>query len=521
MEQIKSSMKIREEITKEILDIGLSVLTDDYSQMIEIFEKRYNGSASTHFIKEIFDEMLMLEYRKQLVQMFDGNPIPHAMIATILSKQFTNNKLIYSSELRWLSWNGKYWAQTENIKTKIADLLLSVFNKKELSDKIIRKTQTGNILNSIETLLREKSTIKIEDLDSNPWLLNFSNGTLDLRTGILTPHDPSQLITKIVNHNYNPLAESPKFIKFIEDVLSPEQIPLMQEALGYALCGSNREEVCFFLIGNGANGKSTLLNTIMSILGTDYAKTTPSSTLLNSRSENTNDIAALRGIRTVTAVESDGDRYLNSARVKKLTSTDPISARFLFGEFFTFSPSFKIFFAMNNLPTINSSDNGIWRRIILFNFERTFVGTEINTHLSDDLKEEAEGIIGWMFKGFERWYNEELKMAERMPASMTLNKNDYQDNSNNLSAFIEECCFTKDPDVTFVLSTFMSLYKTWCRSQGLSEPKLQRVTEELKRLGFKKKNTGTKRVWLGLSMKLEAEEALRSGKPIKDEEQPF
>jgi putative DNA primase/helicase len=124
----------------------------------------------------------------------------------------------------------------------------------------------------------------------------------------------------------------------------------------------------FILFGTGANGKSTFLNTIMSLMG-DYAIATPTETFMKkSGDQNTNDIARLRGTRFVTTTEAEQGRRLSEPLIKKITGNDQMTARFLYGEYFNFTPTFKIFMATNHKPVIKGTDYGIWRRIKLIPF---------------------------------------------------------------------------------------------------------------------------------------------------------
>jgi len=117
--------------------------------------------------------------------------------------------------------------------------------------------------------------VTVDKLDRNPWLLNVRNGTLDLRTGELRPHRREDLLTRLAPVDYDPDATCPTWLAFLDRITAGNQnlIQFLQRAIGYTLTGSARERVLFMLHGGGANGKSTLLETISGLLG-DYAKST-------------------------------------------------------------------------------------------------------------------------------------------------------------------------------------------------------------------------------------------------------
>ena len=175
-------------------------------------------------------------------------------------------------------------------------------------------------------------------------------------------------------------------------------IAFMQRALGYSITGDCREECCFFTWGDGGNGKGTVMNTLGWLFG-DYTDDMPYSTLERSErgSGIPNDVAKLAGKRFITCAEVN-EFNLNEARLKALTGRDPMTARFLHHEFFTFIPVCKIWIATNNKPKIVGQDDGIWRRIHLIPFTQKFEGRE-NKQLKDQLREELPGILNWIIAG--------------------------------------------------------------------------------------------------------------------------
>lgn len=126
----------------------------------------------------------------------------------------------------------------------------------------------------------------------------------------------------------------------------------------------------FILWGTGANGKSTFLNTLQTLFG-DYACSTGTETFMKKTSEQSNDLARLKGTRLVTTTEVEQGKALSESLIKQITGGDEITARFLYGEFFSFKPTFKIYMATNHKPKIRGADNGIWRRIKMIPFTVT------------------------------------------------------------------------------------------------------------------------------------------------------
>ena len=204
---------------------------------------------------------------------------------------------------RWLTWDGRRWkiddtgdvvrrakgTVREMIETAVAadDRKFRGFAIKSESDRSIR---------AMLTLAQSERPVLPEQLDTDPWLLNVENGTLDLRTGELRPHRRDDLLSKLAPVVYDPAAEAPRWLAFLGRIMAgrAEMIAFLQRAVGYSLTGSTREQVLFLLHGSGANGKSTYVETLRHALG-DYAMQSPAETLLDRREGVPNDIARLRG----------------------------------------------------------------------------------------------------------------------------------------------------------------------------------------------------------------------------------
>jgi len=226
-----------------------------------------------------------------------------------------------------------------------------------------------------------------EHYDADPWLLNCANGTLDLRTGALRPHDPADRLTKVAGAAYDPAASCPGFDAFLLRVQPDAGMrTFIQRAIGYTLTGNTREQCLFFAYGLGSNGKSTLLTVLQTILG-EYGIGAKPETFMVKKDDGgaNNDVAALMGARGVIAGElEDGKRFAESA-LKAMTGTDMLTARFLHKEFFDFKPAFKLWLQGNHKPTIRGTDEGIWRRVRLVPFTQTITDDEKDRTIDDRL----------------------------------------------------------------------------------------------------------------------------------------
>lgn len=237
--------------------------------------------------------------------------------------------------------------------------------------------------------------VRPDELDQDPWLLNILNGTIDLRNGELGPHDPDHMITKLAPVGYDPTASCPLWLQFLDKIMDGNEglIQFLKRAIGYSLTGIIREHVLFVCHGDGRNGKSTFLETILGLLG-DYSRKAPPSLLMLKRGKaHPTERAMLYGSRFVPAIESAEDNKFEEAIVKELTGGDTISARRMREDFWDFSPTHHLWLATNHKPVITGTDSGIWSRIALIPFSITIPEQERDTTLAETLQAEWPGIL--------------------------------------------------------------------------------------------------------------------------------
>jgi putative DNA primase/helicase len=260
---------------------------------------------------------------------------------------------------KWLVWNGKFWETDESgalIHEKGLEMVRNIYEDLAKTSDYRERIDIEKYAILSESVRRREAfvkaaqwikalNIKCDDLDPDPYLLNTRNGTVNVLTGEFREHRQEEMISKITNVDYDPQAGCPLWKQFVREIMNckPELVNFLQTAAGWALTGNIEEQTMFILHGSGANGKTTFLNTIMYLLG-DYAISTPTESFMKKTGDqNTNDIARLRGARFVTTTEAEIGRRLSEPLIKKITGNDQMTARFLYGEFFNFTPTFKIF----------------------------------------------------------------------------------------------------------------------------------------------------------------------------------
>jgi putative DNA primase/helicase len=285
-----------------------------------------------------------------------------------------------------------------------------------------------------------------------------------------------------------------QFIREIMDYKG-ELINFLQTAAGWAISGDISEQSMFILYGTGANGKSTFLNVIMHILG-DYAISTWAETFMKRNNDTaTNDIARLRGTRFVTTTETEQGKRLSEHLIKQVTGNDQLTARFLYGEYFNFVPTFKIFMASNHKPVIKGTDHGIWRRIKLIPFTTTISDEKRDKYLEQKLLAEKSGILNWLIEGMLRWQSEGLNTP-----SIVLNATDeYRGEMDIIGNFFKERC-VQQSGVSVKARELFRVYQQWCEENNELATSERMFGLRLKELGIAQKRCSDGRYWQDLGI---------------------
>lgn len=387
---------------------------------------------------------------------------------------------------RWLVWADHWWRDddTRAVRRFAKDAARARYGNATAISSLRERGEEARFAIGSENrqrldamLLAAQSESPIADpgdrWDADPYLLGVANGVVDLRTGSLRPGAPDDRITLHTGVPFTPGAGCPRWERFLEEVFAAddELIAYVARAVGYSLTGDTSEQSLFTCYGTGSNGKSVLLNTIRTIAGS-YAANTPFSTFeLRSRASIPNDLAALAGKRLVSASETAEDTRLNESRLKAITGGDPITARFLHGEFFTYHPVAKFWLAVNHKPRVVDDSYGFWRRMQLIPFVRQF-SSDADPHLADKLLSEAAGILAWAARGALEWQRGGL----RPPATVTAATETYRAESDPLGEFVERECVVGEGYVVGASDAHRA-YRSWAAEAGLGDREMLTATQ--------------------------------------------
>jgi putative DNA primase/helicase len=391
----------------------------------------------------------------------------------------------------WLVFNGARWERDDGGKVhRLAKATVRGIyqeasdaedeqERKALAQHATRSEAEARIRAMLE-LAKSEEPVSTEELDARPWFLNVQNGTIDLRTGILHPHRREDLLTKLAPVHYDPDAKAPTWTAFLERIQPDEEMrAFLQRAVGYSATGETSEQCLFINHGGGANGKSTAQETIAAALG-DYTMRAPTDMLLAKRAGGIpNDVARLKGARFVAASETEEGRRLAESTVKDLTGGDTITARFMRGEWFDFTPTHKLWLSTNHKPEIRGTDAAIWRRIRLIPWTVTIPPEEQDKGLLAKLREELPGILAWIVQGCLEWRREGL----RPPDEVRRATGKYRAEMDVLAAFIDEECIVAE-HASATAKALYSAYREWCEENGERPESQRRFGGRLKERGF-------------------------------------
>ncbi|NQT12370.1 MAG: DNA primase, partial [Planctomycetes bacterium] len=354
---------------------------------------------------------------------------------------------------KWLGWDKKRWAidQTGEVERRAKATIRSMYAEAAgEADGATRKLLVSHATRS-ESAARLAAMVKLAEsepgipvlpgeLDGDPWAFNCLNGTIDLRTGRLRPHRREDMITKLAPVEYpgEGDAECPVWESFL-DAIFCGRLPLISfvwRLCGYALTGSVRDHILGILYGRGSNGKSTFVEALLAMLGEDYGLKAPGDFLTIKRDAHPTALADLFGKRLVVSVETEDGRRLAESQVKELTGADTLRARRMREDFWQFQPTHKLLLATNHKPEVRGTDLGIWRRLRLIPFDRTFTPDEQDKELAEKLRGELPHILRWCVQGCLDWQQRGLGEPEEVAEATA----SYRDEQDVVGQFIVERC---------------------------------------------------------------------------------
>jgi len=464
--------------------------------------KAAEKSESDYLVIENYSEYIEQLETLNAAERFPMNDRGSAdLFATI----FKNISRYNPTKKDWMYYDKTRWiADTEGMRAKR--------NAKTLADALVRYSVTASLpddkrqsyikyaagmmnyrnRNVMINDAKDLNFFENIELDKDDFLLNCNNCVLDLSGNQpkSLEHNADLLLSKICNANYNPAANCTLWEKTIGEIMQGDtaKIKYLQKMSGRFLTGDTSEEEFYIFFGaTTRNGKSTITELLLYLLG-DYATTiSPESLAIKANKDSRTaspDIAKLAGTRLVVASEPPRRMLFDSSLVKTLTGRDSISARFLHENEFQFKPKFKLILNSNYLPVINDKTVFSSNRVKVIPFERHFTEKEQNKHLKEQLQQEIDGILNWCIKGLYMYRKEGLEP----PTVVQSATHEYSEDSDKIGKFISECLVKSDQNLA--AKDVYEKYSQWCNDCGLGIDGRTSFYEELKTKNLLSK-TGT------------------------------
>jgi putative DNA primase/helicase len=383
---------------------------------------------------------------------------------------------------RWFVWTGKYW-RLERTKLAFAwarDLARELAQAKAAKARVVcGKTSFAA---GVERFAQADRAFAMtsELWDPDRYLLGTPDGTIDLQTGKIKPPCPDDFITRITAVTPAQTADCAVWLRFLREATAEDDdlISYLRSFCGYLLTGDTREHALLFIYGPGGNGKTVFLNTVSAILG-DYARVAAMETFTSAPTDkHPTDLAMLRGARLVCATETEEGRAWAESRIKQLTGGDPISARFMRQDFFTYIPAFKLVFIGNHKPALRNVDDAARRRFNIVPFLNK--PPTPDQHLEQKLRAEWPGILRWMIDGCLAWQRDGLVR----PAIVAEATNEYFSEQDILRQWVEECCETGGRNLSETSATLFQSWSAYAIASGEKPGTKKWFSQSLIRLGF-------------------------------------
>lgn len=319
-----------------------------------------------------------------------------------------------------------------------------------------KATSVKNVMQSNRAIAVSQKT-----MDHDPMLLNTPAGIITLVDGKMTPADPVALCTKSTSVAPDFSGDCPTWLRFLRQATNGDDalIGYLQRLSGYCLTGLTKEQKLTFIWGDGQNGKSVFLNVLANILG-DYGATATMDTFTASNSDkHSTDIASLHGARLVTASETTMGKRWDEQRVKNLTGGEPVTARFMRQDNFTYRPQFKLVFIGNHKPELRDVGHSMKRRVQMVPF--TYKPPVEDQDLGAKLTVEYPAILAWMIRGCLAWQEIGLSAPDIVKAST----DDYFVSEDSVGDWMKDCVGQGAESHATTDALYQS-WREWCGKTG-------------------------------------------------------
>jgi P4 family phage/plasmid primase-like protien len=489
-----------------------------------------------------------------------------AVLTDTLVNEALEGSYRWALGLGWMRWTGKRWEEASDaaVMETVRQWALEQFNRvledqrrdanrdlRSLIDGwrgVLSAAKLGNLVR----LARGPLECAATDFDADMDLINCPNGIVDLRTGVLTPHDPDALMTKLAGADYVKGARHPDWDTALEglpaDVLDWYRIRIGQAFTGHM----TSDDMVLIQQGGGSNGKSTVADALAAVAGKrgGYYCMVSDRVILGAASDNhPTEIMDLMGARYAVLEETPEARRLDTNRLKKLAGTPEITGRHIRKDSVTFPATHSLFVNSNYKPMVDETDHGTWRRLALvrwpFRYRKPGEALEGpddrrgDPTLRERIKQDPQALeaaLAWVVEGARRWY-ELNRIMPLVPETVGADTLAWRKESDPVLSFIDEH-LEYDLDACVAGAELRSVFNNWLKEKGAREwgdktllarfgghealsahgvvYKLIKNPRKLSKIGSTGPHQGSVRAWIGLAWSGGSGETAETDNPGKD-----
>jgi len=419
------------------------------------------------------------------------------------------------AEKCWYVWSGKRWERDDGGGIqRMAQMTVRKIGKEALrcTDETKRQTifrwaaasEAVYHMRGMLDLARSLPGVPVlrQEFDTNSHTLNTGNGIVDLYTGELKAHNPSEMVTRITNSDFDPTARHPAWDRLLKTVANRdvELEGFLQVAIGCSLVAGNVEEKLFLILGPPATCKTTFLEAIKSALGT-YAASASLTAFArrNDPGAARGELVNAQGARLLLSSEADGDIPLVLSLMKAVTGRDTLTLEKKYQDAVELKPSYTWWIASNESPAFPAGDDGIWRRIVCIPFTHVVPEQDRRPELKESLQRNAvarRAILRWCIEGARLYHQNGLVLPESVRTATA----ELRSERDPLSGFISDCCQLGKGNVTSS-TDLLEASKAWAAANGKPAPVWGALASTLKRHKCTTtRGSGGVRLWSGVSL---------------------
>ncbi len=404
----------------------------------------------------------------------------------------------YTDTHEVLVYRDEFW------KTNGEEFIERECQRRVQDTELLTRYKINEILGHIQRTTYCKRSI----FNRNKWVIDLENGILDVRNSELQLHTPELLSTVRIPVTYDPKADCPQIKQFLKEILQPADIPVIEEQFGYCLIPDYSIQKAFLFVGDGSNGKSTLLNLLKEFVGRNNCSNVPWHALELDKFA----MATLEGKLINMFADIPSQSLNRTGSFKMLTGGDAIGADKKFKDRFSFENFARLIFSANKPPNISGEDSfAFWRRWVIINFPNEFLNSTDDKGKLNKLvtPEELSGLLNLALKGLERLLKQGSYSYNKSVEDTTAF---YLRASDPVYAFLEDICESA-PDQCVAKEALHLTYEDYCRKNNLPIKKpnsfaraLQNQTYIMVKSARPRIGGELTRVWQGIKYREKEEE---------------